>query len=62
MRFVRVALAALVVAAAAMHGPSLSAAQGSRPPTVDDLLARLGYKDQDKKALLSGRVISTDVY
>jgi len=61
MRYVSVVLAGLILAAAAMHGRPLSAAEGSRPPSVDDLLARLGYTDQDKKALLSGKVISTDV-
>ena len=44
MQFVRVALAAFLFAAAAVFGPPLSAAEGSRPPSVDDLLDRLGYK------------------
>ncbi len=61
MRYVRVVLAAFAVAVAAVHGSPLSAAEASRPPTVDDLLARLGYSEQDKKDLLAGKIISTDV-
>jgi hypothetical protein len=61
MRYVSFALAGLILAAAAIYGRPLSAAGDSRPPSVDALLARLGYTDQDKKALLSGKVISTDV-
>ncbi len=61
MRQVRVALAAFAVAVTVFHGSLLSAAEGSQPPTVDDLLARLGYAEQDKKDLLAGKVIATDV-
>ena len=61
MKFVKVALVVLIVVAAAMHGGPLFAAEGSRPPSVDDLLARLGYTAQDKTALLAGKVIATDV-
>ncbi len=61
MRYVRFALTTFVVAVAAFLGSPLSAAGGSQPPTVDDLLARLGYTEQDKKDLLAGKIISTDV-
>ncbi len=61
MQSVRVALAAFLFAAAAVFGPPPSAAEGSRPPSVDDLLDRLGYTEQDKKNLLAGKVIATDV-
>lgn len=61
MRYVKTALAASIVGAIMILGVPLFAAEGSRPPSVDDLLARLGYTEQDKAALLAGKVISTDV-
>jgi hypothetical protein len=61
MRHTRVALASLIVAAATLQGGPPFAAETSRPPSVDDVMARLGYTDQDKTALLSGKIVSTDV-
>jgi len=61
MRYMRVVPATIVLAVVAFLGSPLLAAEGSRPPTVDDLLARLGYTEQDKKDLLAGKVIATDV-
>lgn len=38
-----------------------AAAQESRPPSVGDVLARLGYTAEDEKALLAGKIITTDI-
>jgi hypothetical protein len=37
------------------------AADAPKPPSVDVLLKRLGYSDEDKAALLSGEIIATDL-
>ena len=36
-------------------------AEAAEPPTVDALLERLGYKPEDKAALLEGKIIATDM-
>ena len=61
MRNVRAVLAGLIVAAAAIQGTPLAAAGKTRPPSVEEVMTRLGYTAQDKKALLSGKIVSTDV-
>lgn len=37
------------------------AAQEARPPSVGEVLSRLGYGAEDEKALLAGEIITTDV-
>ncbi len=51
-------LTAAIVAATASYG---SVAAAAEPPTVDEVLSRLGYSDADKAAILGGQIISTDV-
>lgn len=38
-----------------------AAAQDAKPPTVDELMTRLGYSDEDRAALKSGKIVTTDV-
>lgn len=39
----------------------LAAAQDTKPPSIDEVMSRLGYSDQDRAALLSGDIVATDV-
>lgn len=39
---------------------SLASARADSPPSVDEMMKRLGYSDQDKKALIAGQIIATD--
>lgn len=39
----------------------MPSAEAAEIPSIDEVLKRLGYTDQDKKALLAGRIIATDV-
>ncbi len=36
-------------------------AQDAKPPTVEELMSRLGYSDQDREALKSGKIVTTNV-
>lgn len=38
-----------------------AAAKDAKPPTVDELMTRLGYSDQDRADLKSGKIVTTDV-
>ena len=40
---------------------ALATAQDSSPPTVEEVMSGLGYTDQDRAALQSGRIVATDV-
>ena len=55
------ALAVLVTAGLLAAGGAASAADAAKPPSIDVLLKRLGYSEQDKGALLSGKIIATDL-
>ena len=46
---------------ALLYGSFAVVAATAKPPTVDELFQRLGYSDADKKAILGGKIISTDV-
>ncbi len=52
-------LAASVLMLAATLGAAMG--QDAKPPTVDELMTRLGYSDQDRAALKSGQIVTTDV-
>jgi len=54
-------LAMTLLAAFLFHGQQLSAAAAAGPPSIDEVMKRLGYTDEDKKALLSGKIVSTDL-
>ena len=59
--FRRLLLALLVAAALpAMTNPA-SAADTPAAPSIDMLLERLGYSQEDKASLLSGKIIATDL-
>jgi len=40
---------------------ALATAQESSPPTVEDVMSVLGYTDEDRTALQSGKIVATDV-
>jgi hypothetical protein len=50
-----------VVVAAVLQGSTAVVAATAKPPTVDQVFQRLGYSEEDKKAILGGKIISTDV-
>jgi hypothetical protein len=50
-----------LLAAFLFHGQQFSAAAAAPPPSIDEVMMRLGYTDEDKKALLSGKIVSTDL-
>lgn len=49
------------VATALLIGSGAMFAANAQPPTVDEVFERLGYSDADKKAIMGGKIISTDV-
>ena len=57
----RLALAAFVAAALSGTNGAALAANAATPPSIDVLLKRLGYNEEDKAALLSGKIITTDL-
>lgn len=54
-------LSALLAAMMAAAGGVAMAAETAKPPTIDALLKRLGYSEQDKAALLAGKIVATDL-
>ena len=36
-------------------------AQDATPPTIDELMTRLGYSDEDREALKAGKIVTTNV-
>jgi len=38
-----------------------SVAQDTKPPSVDEVISPLGYNDEDRKVLKSGKIVTTDV-
>ncbi|MDJ0941946.1 MAG: hypothetical protein QNJ30_00655 [Kiloniellales bacterium] len=38
-----------------------AAAQDTKPPSVDEVMSRLGYSEKDRQALKSGKIVTTDV-
>lgn len=57
----RLVLAAIVAAALPVIGKIATAADTPAPPSIDVLLKRLGYSEEDKSALLAGKIIVTDL-
>lgn len=55
------AFAVLVTAGLLAAGGAALAAESATPPSIDVLLKRLGYSEEDKGALLSGKIIATDL-
>ncbi len=49
------------VVAAFLLGSGAMVSANAEPPTVDELFERLGYSEADKKAIIGGKIISTDV-
>lgn len=61
MHWIRIAgMIVVAIAAVLQCGVSVTAATAT-PPTIDELFQRLGYTEADKKAILSGEIVSTDV-
>ncbi len=52
-------VAMTLLAVIPLQGREVSAA--AAPPSVDEVMTRLGYSDEDKKAFLSGKIVSTDL-
>lgn len=53
-------MVAAVGTAMAIHAAP-AAAQEATPPTIDDLMTRLGYSEQDRSTLMSGGIVATDM-
>ena len=50
-----------VVAAVFLQGSGAVVAATAKPPTVDELFQRIGYSEDDQKAVLGGKIVSKDV-
>jgi len=61
VKMMRLVFAALVATALTGMSGVAPAADAPNPPSLDVLLKRLGYSEADKAALLSGKVIATDL-
>ena len=57
----RLALAAFVAVALSGTSGGVAVADAPTTPSIDVLLKRLGYNEDDKAALLSGKIITTDL-
>jgi len=40
---------------------SASVARDTKPPGVDEVISPLGYNDEDRKVLESGKIVTTDI-
>ena len=52
-------IAALIALYAFTFSPAL--AQDARPPSVEEVMSRLGYGEEDRQALMAGKIVTTDM-
>jgi len=54
-------LAAVLAATMTATGGAARAAEDAKPPTIEAVMKRLGYSEEDKTALLAGKIVATDL-
>ena len=54
----KICVKSLLLLAVSLSG---AAAQDAKPPTIDELMTRLGYSEEDRAALKSGEIVTTNV-
>ncbi len=60
MRLIKPLVVSAFVVSFALAAGGNALAEAAKPPTVDDLFALLNFSEEDKKAALSGQVVSVD--